>query len=155
MRNLMVFMAVLALALLGSTAVVPAEYPEDCGPGESMKVDGNVNATSYLVEGAYKINAHYGMELHGTGVRPVQIPDASLLVGYDQTGSAYRGTGNVLISGNVGIGTDDPQAKLDVRGVIHADDIEVEVDGEMVSLVELIRAVSQRGASGIAQYRRK
>ncbi|MCA9369732.1 hypothetical protein KC686_01100 [Candidatus Woesebacteria bacterium] len=61
------------------------------------------------------------MRLTSTGgTRPVQIVNGSLMVGYLQTDATDRGTGNLLVSGNVGIGTTTPNAKLDVNGLILA-----------------------------------
>ena len=57
----------------------------------------------------------YGVNLIGNaGNQPVRVANASLLVGYGNYGTSYP-AGNLLVSGNVGIGTAAPAAKLDVE----------------------------------------
>lgn len=59
------------------------------------------------------IQENWGLNLTGSNTQPVKIYNASLLVGYT-TGGADFGVGNALISGNVGIGTTSPSAKLHI-----------------------------------------
>lgn len=61
------------------------------------------------------IQENWGLNLNGSAQTPVKISNASLLVGYPSNGSSY-GTGNAYVSGQVGIGTTSPSAKLDIAG---------------------------------------
>jgi microcystin-dependent protein len=95
------------------------------GPGEKLTVSGNIIATGNIsgstgskiyptagVSDVYMTES-YGLELHGATGRPVQLPDSSLLVGYDAIGGNY-GTGNLFVYGNVGIGIASSGAKLEI-----------------------------------------
>ncbi len=66
---------------------------------------------------ATSIVENCGLNLLGSNIQPVQVRNTSLLVGY-ASGCNNYGQGNAMISGNVGIGTTAPTAKLDVNGII-------------------------------------
>jgi hypothetical protein len=61
------------------------------------------------------IQETWGLNLIGEAVRPVKIYNASLLVGYQGSGTNF-GINNAYISGNVGIGTTGALDKLDISG---------------------------------------
>ena len=64
--------------------------------------------------GTPSILEDYGINLVGNGgTQPVRISNAALLVGYGNYGSSY-GSGNLLVSGNVGIGTTGPNNNLQI-----------------------------------------
>jgi hypothetical protein len=69
------------------------------------------------------IASDFGIEFNLSSTRPLQIKSGSLLVGYDQTDNTTRGTGNLLVSGDVAIGTSTPAAKLHVTGTAGPSDI--------------------------------
>jgi hypothetical protein len=50
---------------------------------------------------------NWGVNITGTATQPTRIYNSSLLVGYGNYGTNY-GTGNLYVSGNVGIGTTSP-----------------------------------------------
>ncbi len=60
----------------------------------------------------------WGVNLVGNGgTQPVRVTDAALLVGYGNFSTSYP-AGNLLVSGNVGIGTVSPGDSLDVSGQV-------------------------------------
>ena len=62
----------------------------------------SASGVAYIQEG-------YGLELWGSaGDYPVQVLGSSLSVGYNKTTAGDWGTGNLFVSGNVGIGTTAP-----------------------------------------------
>lgn len=65
---------------------------------------------------ATSIEENWGINLTGSNTQPVKIRNASLLVGYASGTGQTWGNNNLLVQGNVGIGTITPQAKLDVAG---------------------------------------
>ncbi len=87
----------------------------NASPAAALDVTGSITLSGTLQWNGQSsaISESFGMKLAGINVRPVFIPDASLLVGYNQTGE-NRGVGNVLISGQVGIGTSSPTSTLHV-----------------------------------------
>jgi hypothetical protein len=60
------------------------------------------------------ITENYGIKLNGGNTTPIQVSNTSLLVGYAANGENW-GSGNLLVSGNVGIGTTNPQSNLHVN----------------------------------------
>lgn len=59
------------------------------------------------------IQENWGLNLSGVPTMPVKIYNASLLIGYPSNGESY-GQNNLLVNGNTGIGTNNPEAKLHV-----------------------------------------
>ncbi|MBX9765992.1 MAG: hypothetical protein K2X47_01865, partial [Bdellovibrionales bacterium] len=76
---------------------------------------GNV-PIQFNIQPSVTISESWGLNLSGASNQPVQVNNASLLIGYAGGGSNF-GTGNLLVSGNVGIGTTNPNAKLEVAGL--------------------------------------
>jgi hypothetical protein len=58
------------------------------------------------------IQENWGLNLNGSATAPVKIANTSLLVGYVSGGGSNYGQGNLLAAGNVGIGTPNPHAQL-------------------------------------------
>ncbi|HXI24691.1 MAG TPA: tail fiber domain-containing protein [Pyrinomonadaceae bacterium] len=84
------------------------------GGGGPMGNGSLLNFTSSHEVNATAIQENWGLNLAGTSSRPVKVFNASLLVGYQSSDGADFGTGNLLVSGKVGIGTRSPGAKLSV-----------------------------------------
>jgi len=100
---------------IGTTA--PA-YKLDVASGDIA-----IESTGKLVfpkGGSYTyLNESWGISYRGDSIRPFQITNSGLMVGYTATGANYP-AGTVSISGNVGIGTTAPAYKLDVIGNLNA-----------------------------------
>lgn len=61
------------------------------------------------------IQENWGLNLTGSNIQPIKVYNASLLVGYVPAPSTDFGVGNAFISGNVGVGTTSPGAKLHLQ----------------------------------------
>ncbi|MBD2769222.1 hypothetical protein IC235_15125 [Hymenobacter sp. BT664] len=84
---------------------------DNVGSGGPM---GSGSLLSFSSSGGADVTAiqeNNGLNLNGSATAPVKISNASLLVGYVSGGSNY-GQGNLLAAGNVGIGTPNPHAQL-------------------------------------------
>jgi hypothetical protein len=75
-----------------------------------------------------RITEYYGMRFTSPDSRWVFSTKPSLLVGYAPDGR-YWGEDNLLVAGNVGIGTTNPAHKLAVNGTIKAKEVIVETTG--------------------------
>jgi len=62
------------------------------------------------------IEENWGINLIGNDASPVKIRNASLLVGYTTNSAGWGTGGNLLVQGNVGIGTTAPQAPFHAAG---------------------------------------
>ena len=81
----------------------------------SFRLESGGATVTYISEG-------WGINLNGDSTHPVQVPNASLSVGYALGGGVNYGSGNMFVSGNVGIGTNNPGYKLDIAGVTRFQD---------------------------------
>lgn len=93
-------------------------------PGSKLDVSGTTTTTNLLMTTGTigwstqvaGLKENWGLELLADTSHPIQVPGGSLLVGYDQVDATARGVGNLMVSGNVGVGTLTPGAALDVKG---------------------------------------
>jgi len=77
------------------------------------------------------IEENWGINLVGNDESPVKVKNAALLVGYESSSPGWGTNGNLLISGSLGIGTTDPDAKLTVKGDIHTQEVRVDMTGSI------------------------
>ncbi|WP_158800259.1 hypothetical protein [Pedobacter sp. L105] len=68
------------------------------------------------------IQENFGLNLSGESTKPVKIFNSSLLVGYASSGADF-GINNVMVNGNIGIGTSTPHAVLDVGKTLNPGDL--------------------------------
>jgi hypothetical protein len=80
-----------------------------------------------LSTGPVSIEENWGINLIGNDGSPVKIRNAALLVGYTSSSAGWGTGGNLLVQGNVGIGTTSPDAKLAVSGQVHAQEVKVSI----------------------------
>ena len=92
-------------------------------PGEKLQVNGNIkvdyNATSIT------INGYSGIQTSGNShwLHINRYSNDDVAIGYNSTSNLYLVNGG----GNVGIGTTTPDAKLAVKGNIHAEEVKVDL----------------------------
>ena len=105
-------------------------------PNEKLEVNGNIRFSTFNqaihwgTNTQFKITEHYGIELHGDQTHPIQILNSSLMIGYDQINVTNRGTGDIMMTGKMGIGTlTTASHRLAVEGSIGAREIKVEATG--------------------------
>jgi len=111
------------LAVLGKVGIGTTD------PGCELDINGTINIQGYNslhfsqagINNAFIVE-NYGLELQGSPIHPVQVINASLMVGYDQTESINRNSGDLYTSGSIGIGTTSPSEKLEVNGAVKLGD---------------------------------
>ena len=104
-------------------------------PGSGGPI-GNGSLLSFVSGGANTtaIQENWGLNLGGSPLQPVKVFNASLLVGYQGSGTNY-GAGNLLVSGNVGIGTSAPNsAKLVISGSAGAEGLDLSTSDQYANL---------------------
>lgn len=72
--------------------------------------------------GPWTLIDSWGLMYTGTSFQPFHVSNASVSIGYNTSVSTNYGTGNLLVSGNVGIGTTAPTYKLSTAGRIATND---------------------------------
>ncbi|WP_461346530.1 beta strand repeat-containing protein [Bradyrhizobium sp. USDA 4451] len=95
---------------IGVTSTSYPLYVMSTGGADAIRTDGPI-----VFSGNQKIRSNTGLSFYnGTTTQPYQFAnDAAVMVGYSSnSGSGTYPAGNLLISGNVGIGTTNPLAAL-------------------------------------------
>ncbi|MBS7563045.1 hypothetical protein KHS38_01395 [Mucilaginibacter sp. Bleaf8] len=112
--------SLLAGLIAGYTSNAQTVIPQLSPNGGPMNSSGS---WVYFASGGTKVSIQetWGLNLTGAADRPVRLFNSSLLVGYAGYGINY-GTDNAYISGNVGIGTYNTFAKLQIQGGFDTND---------------------------------
>ena len=104
---------------------------------ESTKIyPGSVTTNQYISRGN-------GIEIHGITNRPVQVPDASLLVGTLSDGSSI-GTGNISASGTGSFSNINIAGNIDTSGTVDGRDLQT--DGTKLDGIESNATADQSNA---------
>jgi hypothetical protein len=90
---------------------------------------GTGSRINFTSGGTTAIEENWGINIIGADEAPVKIRNAALLVGYTSSSVGWGTGGNLLVQGNVGIGTTSPDSKLTVKGVIHTQEVKVDLTG--------------------------
>jgi hypothetical protein len=91
----------------------------DAGYKVNLVGDLNITGAIRLAGGGATvtfISEGWGINLNGSATQPTQVRGSSFSVGYVLGGGTNYGTGNMFVSGNVGIGTTNPNRSLQVVG---------------------------------------
>ena len=91
-------------------------------PAYNLDVVGTINTSAQLRATGLRINTitmdeFYGYRYTGDATHPFYASNASMAVGYGGDTSNY-GSNNMLVAGNLGIGTAQPISKMELKGVL-------------------------------------
>lgn len=98
------------------------------GAGGGVIGSGNGSRLEFSSGTVTAIEENWGLNFIGNDQNPVKVRNAALLVGYTSNTAGYGTQGNLLVQGNVGIGTTAPDEKLTVNGVVHTKEVRVDMD---------------------------
>jgi hypothetical protein len=90
---------------------------------------GNGSRIQLSTGGFTAIEENWGINIIGGDDAPIKIRSAALLVGYTSSSAGWGTGGNLLVQGNVGVGTTTPDSRLTVKGDIHTQEVKVDLDG--------------------------
>lgn len=92
---------------------------------------GNGSRIALSSGGITSIEENWGINLIGNDESPVKIRNAALLIGYESSSAGWGTNGDLLVQGNVGIGTTNPDARLTINGDVHAREVRVDLSGSI------------------------